>query len=566
MNRIIIADFFKNRLSDKSTRYLWLILSVFSLFGIIEIPYASVLPQPQWLLWLCIAMIALFKGCILTVLIMAASHKKWLLSMVWIFTGVYIFCCLINFLSFILYGFGITHRLITVLFQTNLREIKEFIPDFFSHLFSVICILYIWGAVVATWLACMILRVIKKRLYLGILYTTSAAGLITLILCFASFDSKAALIMGIRIPKNIVNTIQENREYQKILESKRPLLYADKVVSTHEPLTVVMVIGESAHRRHHQLYGYPLPTTPSLCSLCDSLFIFRDAIASSQGTAGNLERILSLKTDDGTSGDWYKFPLVYDIFKSAGFKTFWLSNQERKGFVSNASGVMADGADVVNYVSVESSEDAYAYRYDDVLLSPIKEAFDDKAESKFIGIHLLGSHAEYRYRYPKDETIFTSEDILNKLPRSWLDEKKATLVAQYDNSIHFTDKILGEIIKICSAMPTPVVFIYFSDHGEMVYDTEDFKGRNERCVEVPFIIYANYRFRAKYTDKVRSLSRSVALPLSTADISFALLNLADIKYPLYDASNDFLSNRYIIRPRWVDEKIWKYEKAGKVNY
>ena len=47
-------------------------------------------------------------------------------------------------------------------------------------------------------------------------------------------------------------------------------------------------------------------------------------------------------------------------------------------------------------------------------------------------------------------------------------------------------------------MLTPTIFLYFPDHGEMVYDTENFKGRNEQCVEVPFVIYANYQFRAKY--------------------------------------------------------------------
>ena len=49
------------------------------------------------------------------------------------------------------------------------------------------------------------------------------------------------------------------------------------------------------------------------------------------------------------------------------------------------------------------------------------------------------------------------------------------------------------------------------------------------------------------------------LPISTATIPFALLTLADIRYPLYDAANDFLSGRYKIRARMVDEKIWIYE-------
>lgn len=557
MSKNAIADFFMSKLSGRSARYLWMILSVFSLFGLIEIPYSTTLQQPQWLLFIYIILIALFKGFILTSLITALSTKKWLLSIMWILTGLYMFCCLVNFLSFVLYGFGITHRLITILTQTNFREIKEFMPDLCEHVLSFF--LYACALVISIWLVCMVLNAVRKRIYLGVLCITSILGLASMILCYASFNSKAVLIMGVRIPKNIINTISENREYQKIIESKRPLPYADKVESTHQPLTIVMVVGESAHRRYLQLYGYPFPTTPRLWSMRDSLFVFKNAIASSQSTAGNLERILSLKIDDETSGDWYKFPLVYDIFNAAGFKTFWLSNQERKGLVSNASGVMAESADVINYVSIESSEDAYAYRFDDALLPYVEKALDDTAKAKFIGIHLLGSHSEYRHRYPKDEEIFTSEEILRKQPRPWLDKKKAAYVAQYDNSIHFTDKLLGEMLKKCAAMTTPAILIYFSDHGEMVYDTEDFKGRNEQCVEVPLIIYANSMFHTKHDDKIRKLSDAVTLPISTATLPFALLTLADIDYPLYDEANDFLSDHFRIRPRLVDEKVWIYE-------
>ena len=560
-----MMGYLTTKLSDRSARYAWLFLSLFSLFGIIEIPYATVLDQPKWLLWGFIVLIAAFKGCILTILIIATTYKRWTFSISCVLIGSYVFCCLINFFSFISYGFGITHRMVTILSQTNIREIKEFMPDLLNRIFSPESILCIGGTAIACWLCCIIISSIRKQSYLRILYASSLLGFATLTFCLVTFNSRAALIMSVRIPKNIINTIQENKEYQKIAEAKRPLLYSGQVDSPNAPINIIMVIGESAHRLHHQLYDYPLPTTPQLWSMRDSLFIFRDAISSSQGTAGNMERLLSLKTDDKTYGDWYKFPLVYDIFKAARFKTFWLSNQERKGLVSNASGVMADGADVINYVSVESSEDPYAYRYDDALLPSIYDALNDKANKKFIGIHLLGSHSEYRYRYPKEETIFTYEDIVRVLPRPWLDKKKASLIAQYDNSIHFTDKLLGKIILQCRAMLTPTIFLYFPDHGEMVYDTENFKGRNEQCVEVPFVIYANYQFRAKYPDKILKISRAVSLPISTASIPFALLTLADIKYPLYNASHDFLSDYYKIRPRLVDERIWKYETITKTD-
>ena len=40
----------------------------------------------------------------------------------------------------------------------------------------------------------------------------------------------------------------------------------------------------------------------------------------------------------------------------------------------------------------------------------------------------------------------------------------------------------------------PAVVIYFSDHGENVYDGGDFIGRDELHVEVPFLVYPNKQY------------------------------------------------------------------------
>lgn len=553
-----------NKMTGSSARMIWVVLSIVSIMGVIDLPEATIFSQTRSIIWTGIIFISLFKGAVLTCLLVMSLPVKWCKIIMGTFTGIYIFFCVINFISFTLYGLGISHRLIIILVQTTPREIWEFMPTLFGNLISLRCVLMVMGGVAATGILCFCVCNIGKRLYLLILSTTSMIGVVALILSFGTFQQgRSPLIMSLRVPKYLINTIQENNAYQEIAASKRLLPYADKVESSNEPVTIIMIIGESAHRNHHQIYGYSLPTTPRLMALRDSLFIFKDAIGSSQSTAGNMERILSLKTDDTTCGDWYNFPLLYDIFNAAGFRTFWLSNQERRGIWSNASGVMAENAAVVKYVGAESSEDALRYVYDDVLIPHVRNALKDPASAKLIGIHLLGSHINYDNRYPKEEEFFTYSDVLKATPKSWLNKKKASMVAKYDNSIHFTDKLLGEIIRECSSPRQPVILLYFSDHGEMVYDTEDFKRRNEQCVEVPFIIYANQCYRRQYAEMLEKISHAQSLPISTANIPMALLTIAGIKYPLYDASNDFLSSKYRIRPRLVDEKIWKYEHVKK---
>ena len=60
-------------------------------------------------------------------------------------------------------------------------------------------------------------------------------------------------------------------------------------------------------------------------------------------------------------------------------------------------------------------------------------------------VHLLGSHVIYENRFPPERALFDSEDILSTLDRPWLNNDGAQLLADYSNSLVFTDSIWHEI-------------------------------------------------------------------------------------------------------------------------
>ena len=554
-----IAAKISRTIDSRNLRSLWLILTSISVLGVADLPYAPVFTLPVWAMWIEMVFVAAFKSALLTIVI-ALCRRLWLRITAFIFTGIYAILCIVNAVSYFFYGFGITHRLTTVVMQTTMRETTEFLPSVIENLltFKVLCAVVIF--VTATILLAWLIRKMSGKSFMVLFAMVSicGAGVTAYYLCTLQKARASFLVFG-RTARYAMATYHDNKMIEEITGSLKPLPYADKVNSAHSAATLVLVIGESASRAHHSLYGYVLPTTPGLDALRDSLYVFTDAIGSSFTTAGNMERILSLKIDDAVAGDAASYPLLLDIFTEAGYKTFWLSNQEKSGVFCNISGVMVSRADVVNYIGNISSEENLMRTFDAALLPVASEALADSAAYKFIGLHLMGSHTEYRERYPEEFKYFTADDILAHAPRPWLTESKAEKVAEYDNSIRYTDSILSELIDKIAKLSDPAVLVYLADHGEDVYDDRDFRGRDTRFVEIPMIIYVNSAYRVANPEIVTRLKESCDTPISTASIVFPLMNLSGTTYPLYDATNDFLSPSYVVRPRYVDEEIWPYE-------
>lgn len=369
----------------------------------------------------------------------------------------------------------------------------------------------------------------------------------------------AANFICFRLVYYTIESIRTQKEYQRYVDRLVPFPEPEKVTSSHLADNVVVVIGESASRKHHSLYGYRLNTTPQLAAIRDSLFVFTNAIGSSACTASNMERILTFKEDDLVDNDWFRYPGLVDLFNHAGYKTWFLSNQEKMGISNNASGALASSANVVKYIGNIEYTEAITFKFDEHLLPLLRNALADSLSSrKFIILHLQGSHTAYSQRFPAGFGKITADDVARTYPRPWLNARKAQIIADYDNSIAYTDSLLRQIIDM-AAGGKPTVFVYFSDHGEHVYDERDMIGRDHKYVEVPLIVYANESYRRNNPEIVKLLQGALNRPISTANIIYPLMTLTGTGYPLYNAANDFLSTGFKPRKRNVDERVWAYD-------
>jgi len=209
---------------------------------------------------------------------------------------------------------------------------------------------------------------------------------------------------------------------------------------------VVYVQGESENRDFMHAYGYPLPTTPFLDSLKDKVQVW--AIAPGNQTLLAIPVLLTPATVENRDL-FYTSPSVVSDLKRCGYQTFWISNQEPVGKYADAVSSIAREADVARYVmDIEPGRvpDGHIFK-----IFSSKDVVPGRKQAFFF--HLMGSHYEWKLRYPPDWALI-------KKPKNQLEE--------YINTVYYTDHILKRIFDTFSNSGDTLLFIYTSDHGELV--------------------------------------------------------------------------------------------------
>lgn len=172
-------------------------------------------------------------------------------------------------------------------------------------------------------------------------------------------------------------------------------------------------------------------------------------------------------------------------------------------------------------------------KYDDALLPELSNAMKEDNPKKLIILHMMGSHGEYYRRYPKEFAHFTDENI-EEAGRSFLTKKKKQLISEYDNSILYSDMIISNMIDTLKKFEEKKsLFVYFSDHGEEMYDVRDFAGHSKGYVDIPFIIWASDTLQKQMPDKYKAMSESTEKPISIENLPDFLLGISDIQYKYY---------------------------------
>jgi heptose-I-phosphate ethanolaminephosphotransferase len=426
-----------------------------------------------------------------------------------------------------------------VIFDTNLNEAKNFLFQYLSvKLFCINTGLFLLSAF-------LFYKIYSNssgqtKLINGILFFIIfiLAGLIY------PFNSKAILI---DFYKSYFYYYKESIELSEFYENRKNIQF--EIISELDDnirKTFVIVIGESANRNHFSLYNYPRCTNPKLQEIRKQLWIYDNVISPSIRTISALKEILTFAS--------YENPVSYkneasiiELIKDAGYKTYWIDKQGR--------GVDDLIPSLYRKISKLSDEFISPVNepYDESVISHLQPIMKDTTHNKVIFIHLIGSHFSYSNKSPDEFKLFDSKiDTIVSPFSGKLGNKEKSIIDDYDASILYNDFVISSIIKLLQEESGASFMLYFSDHGEEIYDSQIYFGRNfnklsRSMCEIPFIFWCNDDFK-----KINALMQfEPHRPYSTDDVIHSILDIMKINTPLSEEKRSIFSPKFQAKIRKV---------------
>ncbi|GKX60934.1 phosphoethanolamine transferase CptA [Leminorella grimontii] len=463
---------------------------------------------------------------------------------------------------FVIYGQEFSQSVLFTMFETNANEASEYASQYFSFKLLAVLVLYTAGAI--------FLWTRLRPVYIpGRWRQVVPFALLYGLILHPLLVSSSAHLASRMEPAAPWQMLMGYVKYQQQLSSLNSLLDQNNALpplknlkdSTGEaPRTLVLVIGESTQRGHMSLYGYPRETTPELDALHKAdpnLTVFNDVVTSRPYTIEILQQALTF-ADEQHPDEYLTKPSLMNMMKQAGYKTFWITNQQTMTKRNTMLTVFSKQTDVQYYMNQQRTQSAR--EYDTNVLEPFKEVLADPAPKKFIIVHLLGTHLNYKYRYPEDWGKF---DGKTEHAPAGLSDDRLESYNDYDNANLFNDHVVASLIKDYKATDPNGFLLYFSDHGEEVYDTppHDIQGRNEKqptrhMYTVPFIVWTSPAWQAAHP---RDLKGYVDRKYSSAQLIHTWSDLAGLSYEGYDATRSLTSPEFKEATRWIGDPYAKNE-------
>ncbi|WP_200762477.1 phosphoethanolamine transferase [Nitrosophilus alvini] len=236
---------------------------------------------------------------------------------------------------------------------------------------------------------------------------------------------------------------------------------------------IILVIGESLRYSKMRLFGYEKDTTPGLDRLKNKEnFIYKPCISYATSTDVSVPLLLNPIENPKQLRNIRLFSRnLFRLAKKNGYRTYFISSQSQRVIKYMKKFIGMRFIDV--FKTCEDMSDGCKFgMMDGKLLEEFKSM--DLNKKSFVVLQMSGQHSPYRY-YPEEFGRF-SEDVLGR----------------YDNSVLYTDYVISEIIKyIENFAKRPTVFIFTSDHGEMLGEKSRW-GHNcfeKEVYSVPFVFY-----------------------------------------------------------------------------
>jgi heptose-I-phosphate ethanolaminephosphotransferase len=466
-------------------------------------------------------------------------------------------------------------EILKVILETNSRESSEFIENYIGidvlwsgvGVILVLIILHVFCAVCHY----SIKLVISRKLVNCINCVFFLLLLVSFSFCLKSRIDVVRLMMASSLEEVdlLVTNYSQNTPFNNLLFSIKISNIENKgldmLTSAQDSVevksceftssTIVLIIGESYNKSHSQLYDYKKQTTPlqvSRLTMSEKgcLVPFWDVISPSNLTSIVFKNVLSLHSVDDEK-EWTGAPLFPVIFRKAGYKVFFVTNQFIQALntdIFNLSGGLFLNNNKLSKLQFDH-RNVKTHQYDMDLIEDYDSLKRYKNEHNLFIFHLAGQHIDFYKRSPDVYKVFNKANYKDRID---LNDVEKQIVADYDNATYYNDVVLDSIIS--KFENDNALVLYMPDHGEECYDEAHRMGRVPADYYTPEVLRQEYRIpfwiwcSKKYIDTHQDIFNQIVdsrnKPFMTDDLPHLMLYLAGISCDYY------IENRNIISPHF----------------
>lgn len=429
----------------------------------------------------------------------------------------------------------IDNAVLYTVFETNYNEATDFLSSYSKWYFVLIASAYI------VTLIFLIFR-LKSSVKLKYTYYVEIVVLICVAISYRFYERSLSLL--------VFNTYLEYKTFSSDISkdiSKSTSKYFTNVSNSDDEALYVVIIGESTTKNNMEIYAYYRNTNPQLNKIKNELYLFKNIISPHTHTILSLNKVLSL-------ADYYrpennKLGTIIQLANQADFETYWLSNQKPIGAYESLVSQYAKASKHTFYVS---NFNADHQKFDEVLLTKLKETINEKASKKIIFLHLEGSHISYHKKYPESFNFFTDE------PQTQFKTDEAyQIINEYDNSVRYNDYVVSEIIDMVKKANKNSYVVYFSDHGEEVFKDYEYFGHHEAIgsndmFEIPFIVWTSDKYKQKSTI---NFDGQLERKYNLEDFIYSFADLSRIKFDQFQPAKSIFNSNFQFKKRIVLKDI-----------
>ena len=429
---------------------------------------------------------------------------------------------ILNLTTIDLFQHPLTFNAMQAILQTNLHEALEYITNLPLVLQLTLPLLLI----------IIIYALIKSILHQHLAYSFRKSNRFFPIIAFAT----ACTIIGYSIyilptkAKTFMTIISTQQYFTSIKAYKNNRIEQLKSLkatpnnAVQRPHTIILVIGESAARPYMKAFNESMPddTTPWLTQAKSNanMMLFNNAFACAHATVPALEHALT-EANYYNNKEFNETLSIIDIAKKAGYKTYWFSNQGKIGPYDTPITLVAETADIALWSNEK--------QYDDSLLPYLNSI--NKDENNFVVFHLYGSHIYYHHRYPQNY-------------QKWTDPGEQGKIADYKNSLLFTDNVLKEIYNYGREKLNMDAMIYLSDHGSTPGIVRNPDTVMPIVFHIPLFVYLSPSYQNEHQLVAQTLKNNTQ-QYFTNDLLYNLVcGVLDVESNHYDESESLASPKY----------------------